>query len=223
MVRKFWWLVHKDLVSEWRARQVWPAMLLMGAVVATLFGLIMDLPAGTKERAGGGLLWLAIFLAGILALDRSLASEREGGCWDAFLLFPVPPETLYLAKVTVNVMTLGALQCLIIPVFGILADLPLGAHPEAILLVAFLGNVGIASLGTLMSALVGGVRHGGKLLAVLVLPAAVPVVLAAAEASRLAMLGDFNASWQRWAQLLGGFAVVYTVAGTVLFGFALEE
>jgi heme exporter protein B len=79
---KLWWIIHKDLVSECRARRVWPAMLMFGMVVALVFSFQMDLLPDQKRRIVGGLLWLAIFFAGMLAVDRSFASEREEGCWE---------------------------------------------------------------------------------------------------------------------------------------------
>lgn len=223
MAAKLWWLIHKDLVSEYRARRVWPAMLLLGVVVAMVFGLQMDLPADQKRRLVGGLLWLAIFFAGTLALDRSFAAEREDGCWEGLLLYPISPAAIYLGKLAVNVVCLGILQCLLVPLFVVLSDVPLLAHPGAMLLVGVLGNLGIAAIGTLLSALMAGIRQGSNLSAILLLPLVVPVVLAAAEATRLLVEGDFGPAWWRWIQLLGVFALVFMVAGTVLFDFVVEE
>jgi len=88
---KLWWIIHKDLVSECRARRTWPAMLLLGVVVVLVFAVQMDLPLQERQRVGGGLLWLAIFFAGTLAFDRSFASEREDGCWEGLLSYPLSP------------------------------------------------------------------------------------------------------------------------------------
>jgi heme exporter protein B len=220
---KLWWIVHKDLVSEWRARQAWPAMLVLGVVVVFVFSLQMDLLPEQKPALVGGLLWLAIFFAGVFALDRSFAAEREAGCWDALKLYPVSPSLVYLGKLLVNVITLAALQCVLIPLFVALADVPLLAHPGAMIAVAALGNLGIASVGTLLSALAAGIRRSGNLTALLILPLVIPVVLAAAEATRLAMIGDFGPEWARWIQFLAAFAIVFITAGTVLFEFVVEE
>ncbi len=223
MTAKLWWMIHKDLVSECRARRVWPAMLLLGVVVALVFAVQMDLSPQQKRQMVGGLLWLAIFFAGMLALDRSFAAEREDGCWEGLLLYPVSPAAVYLAKLGVNVVALGALQCVLIPLFVVLCDVPLMRHPWAMVLVAVLGNLGIASIGTLLSALATGIRHSGNLLAVLVLPLVIPVVLAAAEATRLIAENHLAAEWWRWVQLLAAFAVVFITAGIVLFDFVIED
>lgn len=223
MAAKLWWIIHKDLVSECRTLRAWPAMLLLGIVVALVFAVQMDLLPDEKLRIVGGLLWLAIFFAGMLAVDRSFASEHEEGCWEGLLLYPVPPAAVYLAKLAGNVVALAALECVLIPLFVVLSDVPLLAHPWAILLVAVLGNLGIAAVGTLLSAVAAGTRRGGHLSVLLVLPAAVPVVFAAAEATRLATENDFGAPWWRWIQLLAAFAVIFITAGTVLFDFVVEE
>jgi ABC-type transport system involved in cytochrome c biogenesis permease component len=71
--------------------------------------------------------------------------------------------------------------------------------------------------------LAGGIRHGGNLLALFMLPMAVPVVLASAEATRLVAQGDFGVQWWRWIQLLGAFAIIFITAGTLLFDFLVED
>jgi heme exporter protein B len=220
---KLWWMIHKDLISECRARRVWPAMLLLGTVVALVFSVQMDLLAAEKRRLVGGLLWLAIFFAGMLAIDRSFASEREDGCWEGLLLYPISPTAIYLAKLAVNVVALAALQAVLIPLFVVLSDVPLLAEPWALLAVALLGNLGIAAVGTLLSALASGMRSNGNLLVLLVLPLVIPVVLSAAEATRLIAEGNLGDPWWRWVQLLGGFAIIFVVTGAVLFDFAIED
>ncbi len=102
-----------------------PTMLVTGILVAFVFSMQMDLLPHQKQRIVGGLLWLAILFAGMTAIDRSFASERADGCWDNLKLYPVSPTIVYLAKLLANMVALGALQCLLIPLFGLLADLPL--------------------------------------------------------------------------------------------------
>ena len=100
-------------------------------------------------------------------------------------------------------IVLGTLACLLIPLWTALLGVPLLSSPAAIVLVAFLGILGIAAVGTLLSALLGGMgpRSGG--LALLVFPLVVPVMLAAAESTRLILEGDLGREWWRWVQFLG--------------------
>jgi heme exporter protein B len=89
--------------------------------------------------------------------------------------------------------------------------------------VAVLGNLGIAAVGTLLSAVANTGRQSSYLLPLLVLPTVIPLVLGAAEATRLAVDRDFGPNWWRWVQLLAAFAIVFITAGIVLFEYAVEE
>ena len=220
---KLWWIDHKDLLSEWRARRVWPAMLLFGTVVALVFGLQLDLLPEQKTQLVGGLLWLAILFAALLVLDRSFAAEREEGCWEGLLHYPLSPSTIYLAKLLVNVLALATLECALIPLFTLFSGVSLWQHPAAMLAVATLGNVGIAALGTLLAAATAGVREGGSRSTLVLLPLVIPVILAAAEATRLLAQNDLGSQCWRWIQLLAGCAVLFVTAGVVLFDFLIED
>ena len=222
MAGNLWWLIHKDLISEWRARRAWPAMLVLGAVVAVLVSLQLDSLPHQKERVVGGLLWLAIFFAGMIAVDRSFAAERENSCWEGLTTYPLSPTAIFVAKLFVNIIALATVQAVLIPLFVVLSDVPLLESPAALLLVAALGNIGIAAVGTLLSALAARIGRD-NLLVILVLPLVIPVLVTAAEASRLLVEQDFGPSWWHSVQLLAAFGIIFVTAGAVLFEFVMEE
>ncbi|MFW6125140.1 MAG: heme exporter protein CcmB [Pirellulales bacterium] len=223
MAAQLWWIVHKDLMCEWRGRQAWPAMLMLGTVVVFVFSLQIESLPQQKPALAGGLLWLAVFFAGVFALDRSFAAEREAGCWDGLKLYPVSPGVIYAGKLIVNIVGLFALEGVLVPLFAAVADIPLLQRPAALVLIAACGNAAIAAVGTLLAALAAGIRRSGSLTALLVLPMTVPVVLAAAEATRLMMAGELGPAWWRWIQFLAAFAVVFITAGILLFQLVVEE
>jgi heme exporter protein B len=198
-------------------------MLLFGVVVAAVFSIPMDLAADQKRLVAGSLLWLATLFSGIVAMDRSFAAERDENCWEALLLYPLSATAIYLAKLAVNTVALAALQALLVPLFVVLFGVSWTAHPWALLGVAAAGNLGIAAVGTLASAVTAGIRQNTGLLVLLVLPIVIPVVLAAAEATRL--LGDphLGPLWWRWFELLVAFAVVFVTAGAVLIDFIVKD
>ncbi|MFO7901074.1 MAG: heme exporter protein CcmB [Planctomycetota bacterium] len=222
-MNSFWWIFHKDLVTEFRARRVWPTMLLLGIVVAIVFGVQMDILPHQKQALVGGLLWLAIFFAGMTAIERSFSSEEESGCWEAMKLYPASPAAIYFAKLLASTVALGVLECVLFPLFFVLAGLSPWRYAGEMALVGIPANVGICAVGNLVSALATGIGRAGYLLVLLVLPLVIPVLLAAAEATRLAVGEQIDGVWWRWIQLLVAFAVVYVAAGTVLFEYATEE
>jgi heme exporter protein B len=125
---KFWWLLHKDLITEYRSRQIWPSMLLLGSVVVLAFSIQLQTLVD-RERAAGGLLWLAIFFSSTVAVDRSFAAERDDGCLDGLMSYPVPAGMLYLQKLAGNMLAMICLEFLLVPLFVVLTGVPLLAHP----------------------------------------------------------------------------------------------
>ena len=223
MAAKLWWLIQKDLITEIRSKRAWPAMLLLGVVVAVVLTVQMRLLPDQRRQIVGALLWLAVFFSGLLGIDRSCSSEQNEGCWQVLLLYPVSPSLVYWSKFLTNVVALLVVECLLIPLFGALSDSELLQPLWAICLVALLASLGLSAVGTLLSALANGVGLSGQLLTLLVLPLSIPVLLAAAEATRLIAFDQIGAEWWRWVQLLGGFAVIFITAGTILIEFVIEE
>jgi heme exporter protein B len=222
-IKAFRSLAVKDLVSELRARRAWPGMLLLGLILVLLLEMQLDLPAGQKAQVVSGLLWLDVFFAGLLALERSFASEREEDCWRALRLYPVPPVVIYLAKVAVNVVALGLLEGVLIPAVVIFSDAPLLEWPAALAMIAVLGNLGFASIGVVVSALTASLSQRGGLLALVLLPLVTPVLLGASEATRLLVVGGQDERWWRWVELLAAFAVLFMTLGMLVFEFAIED
>jgi heme exporter protein B len=197
--------------------------LLLGFLLALTLELQMDLPAAAKQRTAGGLLWLAMFMAGTLSLDRSFGDEQEDGCWDALRMYPVAPAAVFTAKMLFNFAMLVGVAGVLIPLFVVLVDAPLLVRPGATLAIVLLANLGLAAIGTLIGALTSGVRRRGNLIALVLLPLVLPVVVGAGEATRLVIAGDLGESFWRWLQLLAAFALMFFTVGLMVFDFVLEE
>ena len=123
----------------------------------------------------------------------------------------------------VNIVWLAALQCVLIPLFVLLTDVPLFSRPWAMALVALLGQLWHCLGGHVARRLAARIHKGGNLTLLLALPMVIPVVLAAAEATRLLAEGQIDRSWWDWNGLLAVFAATFIVAGTVLMDFVAEE
>lgn len=218
-----WWLVQKDFLRELRALQTLPTAFLIGSSIVMLLAIQIDLPAAQQAQAAAGLLWTSIFFAATLAFERTFASEYDSGCWQNLLLYPMSPAVLFVAKLLVNLASLLALELALIPLFVVLTDVPLLESPGALALITALANVGLAATGTILGALTAGLRHRGGLIALLLLPVAAPVILSAAEATRILLVDDSNPLRWWWIQLLAAFAVVFTAVGALVFEHVMEE
>jgi heme exporter protein B len=216
-------MIQKDLTREIRAQHVWPRTLLRALVLVLLQATQVDLPVEQEAGVVGGLLWITIFFSGTLAIERSFASEHEGGCWQALLLYPIAPSALFLAKLLTNFVSIIILQLAVIPLFIVLTDVRLLDRPGSLALIVVLGSVGFASVGTLIGALTAGLRNRGGLLALLLLPLVAPILLSSAEATRIVLASHNDPLWWWWTQLLATFAVVFTVVGAMAFSVVMEE
>jgi heme exporter protein B len=105
----------------------------------------------------------------------------------------------------------------------VLSSAPLVGRPVLLVLVVALGNLGLAAVGTVAGALTVGLPRRGSLLMLLALPVVTPLILGAAETTRLMMAAELDIAFWRWLQVLAVFAGLFCVLGTILFEFALEN
>src|SRR5437868_12139300 len=113
-------------------------------------------------------LWVCYVFASMLGLDRTIAAEREKGSMDRLLLCPVDRKAIYLAKLLGNMLFIGVVEIVALPIFAALFNVPL--FVGALLPIVLLSTLGIAAVGTLFSAMAAATRARELLLPILVFP-----------------------------------------------------
>ena len=135
------------------------------------------------SRIAPGILWVAALLAALLSLDRIFALDFEDGSLSLLATSPLPLESVAMMKASAHWITTGLPLTLAAPLLGFLLNLQLQAY--AILLVSLLiGTPALSMIGTFGAALTVGLRRGGLLMSLLVLPLYVPTLIFGAEAVR---------------------------------------
>ncbi|MEY1555118.1 heme exporter protein CcmB [Yoonia sp. R2331] len=134
-------------------------------------------------RIAPGILWVASLLAALLSLDRIFALDFEDGSLALLATSPIPAEGVVLAKAVAHWITTGLPLTLAAPVLGFLLHLPPQGY-GILLLSLLLGTPALSMIGTFGAALTVGLRRGGLLLSLLVLPLYVPTLIFGAEAVR---------------------------------------
>lgn len=141
----------------------------------------------TLARIAPGIIWVSALLAALLSLDRLFQADYEDGTLDQFMLAPMPLETIVLAKTLAHWLTTGLPMVLVAPVLG--AMLGLDGPPLAVLALSLaIGTPALSLIGAIGAALTVGVRRGGLLLSILILPLYVPSLIFGARATGNAML-----------------------------------
>nr|WP_245216273.1 heme exporter protein CcmB [Sagittula salina] len=145
------------------------------------FGVGPD--TGLLARIAPGVLWIGALLACLLSLDRILALDWEDGSLDLLATAPLPMEGIVTVKALAHWITTGLPLVVAAPVLGVLLNLPLGGYSWVFVSLA-LGTPALSVIGTFGAALTVGLKRGGLLLSLLVLPLYVPTLIFGAEVAR---------------------------------------
>lgn len=215
-------LLGKELRTEFRSRELLTTTVVFILVVVVLFSFTFDPSTGESRRFGPGLLWLAFLFAASLMLQPCFLREQNNDTLSALRLSVRDPFAIFLAKLSANTVFLLLTEVLLLPAFAVLYNVRiLGVFPQLVL-VLFLGSLGVAIPGTAFSAISAQARMRELMLPLLLLPLLTPVLIASTEAT--AALLDVRPELRRdWVGFLAGFDMVFLTALWLFGEYLLEE
>ena len=152
-------------------------------ILAVLVPLGVGAEGGTLGRIAPGILWVGALLACLLSLDRIFALDHEDGSLDLLATSPIPLEAVVAMKALAHWLVTGLPLTLLAPGLGVLLNLAPGAYGWLVLSLA-LGTPTLSIVGAFGAALTVGLKRGGLLLSLLVLPLYVPTLIFGAEVVR---------------------------------------
>lgn len=176
-------LLLRDLRLAIRAGGGFGLGLAFFLIVTVLVPFSVGPQSALLARIAPGVLWLGALLACLLSLDRILALDYEDGTLDLMACAPLPMEAIVSVKALAHWLTTGLPLVLASPLLALLLNLPAAGYP-ALLLSLLLGTPALSVIGTFGAALTVGIKRGGLLLSLLVLPLYVPTLIYGAEAAR---------------------------------------
>jgi heme exporter protein B len=164
-----------------------------------------------------------VLFAAILAINRAFVAEREQGGFDVIRLAPIDGASLFAAKVAALVIYLVALELIAVPLFAILFGGTTGLLALAPVLA--LADLGLATIGALVSSIAVNSRARDLIGPLLLLPLHVPVMIAAAGAAEplLAAGGPSYDGFGKWITVLALYDVVFCLVGYAVYDFVLED
>lgn len=217
------WVVWKDLITEIRNRETLSSMLFFAMIVILVFSFSFSMDQGAVKELIAGIIWVAFAFTGIIGLGKSFTAELQNDCLEYFQLSPAPKGAIYLGKMMANLLFMLTVEVLLFPLFVLFFNLDVVEEIGLLLLIFFLATLGLSAVGTLFSALTVQIRAREVMLPVLLLPLAVPVMIAAVEATRGALNGAPLSLYSHWLELLTIFNVIFTVASFWLFELILDS
>ena len=181
-------LLRRELTLAMRRRGDVLTVLFFFVIVASLFPLGVGPDPKLLRLMGGGVVWVAALLAAMLSLGRMFASDYADGTLEQLVLTPTPPVVWITGKIVSHWLVSGVPLILVAPVLGV----QFGLSNEALGVLVFsllLGTPVLSLIGAIGAALTLGLRGGGVLVSLLVLPLYIPVLIFGAGAVDGAMSG----------------------------------
>jgi len=182
------WSASRDLKLALRSKAELGVLLLFYVIVVTLFPLGVGPEPALLRALGPGVLWVASLLASLLSLPRLLGSDFADGTLEQIALSPFPLPALIAGKIAAHWTSTGLPLAVVSPLLG----LQFGLRGDELVVLAvalLLGTPTLSLLGAIGAALTLGVRAGGGLLALLVLPLYVPILIFGAGAVEAVCVG----------------------------------
>jgi heme exporter protein B len=212
-------IAAKDLRTEWRSRELWPALAQFAILAILIANFAFDVDRAGAAQIAPGVLWLALVFAAVTGLGRAFAAEKEQGTLEALLLTPAGPVNVFLGKALAGFGLLVACEAVLVPGLAIFFGVPFNAYLVAAVLLA---TVGMAALGCLFAALAAQTRARELLLPVLALPLWVPLVIAGGRAVQVAMAGGSPGTDQALPRLLA-VSILFVVTASLAARFVLDD
>ena len=215
-------ILRKDLDIEWRTREGISTVFVLAVMLLVVFAVAHDLPPDEAPALAPPVLWATFVLTGLLGVQRGFLLERENDCLAGLLTAPVDPASIYAGKLAANVVVLGAMQAVVVPLVGLFLHVDMVPALPGLVVVLLLGNVGFSALATLFAAVAVRTRAREVMLPVLLLPLVVPLLIGAVVATRTLLADGFGAA-RDGLTVLAAFDVVFVVAGWLLFTYVVRD
>ncbi|REL31779.1 heme exporter protein CcmB [Thalassotalea euphylliae] len=179
--------LKRDLIIAFRHKDEMINPLLFFIIVITLFPLGIGPQPNTLAKIAPGIIWVSALLATLLSLDRLFKADHSDGSLEQMLISPQPLFIFTLAKICAHWLLTGLPLILIAPLLAVLLHLPEQSY-SALMLTLLLGTPVLSFIGAIGAALTVGIKKGGVLLSLIVLPLYIPVLIFATSAIDTASL-----------------------------------
>ncbi|HOC18338.1 MAG TPA: heme exporter protein CcmB [Vicinamibacterales bacterium] len=222
--RVAWLVMRKDLTVEVRSREILYTTAFFAVACVLVFSFALVKEGRPLEDAAAGILWIAVAFAGTLALGRTFERERHSETLRALMLAPSPRAAIYVGKLLGIVLLLLVVEAVLVPLIGLLFNVPILARPLLLTGLLAAGTVGFAAVGTLFAAMLVRARSRDVLLPVLLYPITIPVVIGGVRGT--AALFELPPSGEvagMWMALLLFFDVVFVTLSLWTFEPLMTE
>ena len=219
----FYTLVRKDLLLELRTKEIIIPMFAFGLAIILIFALSFNASQAINHTFSPGLLWIIILFISSLGLHRMFVLEKEFDAFALSLAAPIDRGLIFLSKVISGTILLLIAEIMIIPPFLIFLNLSIPDNWIIMVLILFIGDLGIMSIGAIVSGLSMRAKLSEVLLPILFFPLVSPHIIACVKATNYWFKGIAFINWQFWIYLMISFVVIFFLIGFMIFDYITEE
>jgi len=211
-------LLKRDLLLAFRSRGDLLNPLMFFMMVASLFPLAVSPDPQLLGLIAAGVIWVGALLATLLSLDLMFKSDYEDGSLEQMLLMPQPAMLMVLVKVLVHWLVAGLPLAFIAPLLGLMLGLPNGGFMPLVLSLLLATPI-LSLLGAIGAGLTVGLRKGGMLMPLLILPLYIPVLIFASSSVQAGVQGN---DYLGHMAFLGAYLALTLVVAPVAAAAALR-
>lgn len=215
-------IARKDIMLEFRSREILSSMLVYVLLVVIVFCFIFEPGEHETKRIAGGVYWMALAFSGLLGLGKSMQSEITGDNLSALLLTPCSRNAIFLGKVFANMIFLLAVQLVMLAMFTVLYEVNIVKNIYSVLII-LTATYGFVLLGTLFSLIAARTRTREIMLPLLLLPVLIPVLLAAIQVTNAIIAGEDITAFIKWLRLIVVYDIIFSAIALVIFEPMVEE
>jgi heme exporter protein B len=228
---KFLEIARKDLLAEFRTKQMLNSMVIFALLVIVIFSFafgneatifVPNLNKKIVDLLAPGMLWISFTFAGMLGLSRSFAGEKEEGCLEGLKLCPAERSEIYNGKVLSNAVLMFLMEMATLPIFVVLFSYEI-KNILGLIVVIILGTFGFIFVGTLLSALTVNTRTREILLPVILFPVLIPVILSAVSATGIMLSNGNFSDVAGELQILVVYDLIFFVVAQMVFEYTIED
>ncbi len=219
----FYTLVRKDLLLELRTKEIIIPMFAFGLAIIMIFALSFNASQEINHAFSPGLLWIIILFISSLGLNRMFVLEKEFDAFTLTLAAPIDRGTIFVSKVISGTILLLIAEIMIIPPFIIFMNIAIPSDGHIMILILLIGDLGIMSIGVIVSGLSMRAKLSEMLLPILFFPLVSPHIIACVKATNYWFKGLSFINWQAWIYLMLSFVLVFFLLGFMIFEYITEE
>lgn len=216
-------LAAKDLRLEFRGKAGLLSAVMFAALVLIIFNFSRDPTTVSNIDLAPSVLWVTFAFGAVVTLNRAFHLEQENAAFDGLRLAPVSRGAVYFGKLLANLVFVGLVEAVTLPLFVLFFDVDLSGSLPGILAITALATIGFVGVGTVFSAMVVRTRFAELMLPVLLLPFMVPPLIGATQATTRLLAGRPLSEVWGWLRLLAVYDIVFVTLSALTFWAVVDE